>query len=81
MNDDDFMKKYEAYEREALRETIVYLIEHRERFRDMYIKKLEMIASHLLKRVQGIRKQQTVEELRCFRDVLALHHRLLENDK
>ena len=79
MSEEEFFRKYEAYDREAFRATIICLIENRERLRDIHIRKLENIMSNLLKRIQGITKQQIAEELKRCRDVLMLYRRFFEN--
>ena len=81
MDDKEFYRKYDAYDREALRETIEYLIEQRQKLRDEEIERLEAKASNLLKKLQYLRTEQIVEEISCFRHVLALQRRLQENDK
>ena len=96
LSDDEFIKKYEAYEKESvedfikrssstekeLRDTIEYLIRHREMMRDVEIKKLESEAQRLLDKLKETNLKKLVEEIECFKDVLSLHKRLIEeNDK
>lgn len=96
LSDDNFIKKYEAYEKESiedfirkysstereLRETISYLIRHREMMRDVEIKKLESEAQSLLDRLKETNLKKLVEEIQCFKDIFSLHKRLIEeNDK
>jgi len=66
--DDEFFKKYEDFEKESvedfikrysstekeLRETIAYLIRHKEMMRDVEIKKLESEAQSLLQGICGV---------------------------
>lgn len=94
--DEEFFKKYDAYEKESvedfirrygstekeLREMISYLIGHREMMRDVEIKKLESEAQSLLDKLKETNLRKLVEEIECFKDVLSLHKRLIEeNDK
>lgn len=91
----NFYKKYEAYEKETvddiiqryssteteLHHTISSLIESRYQQRDTELEMLESKIKKLLKQLQGIHIQRMLEELQCFKDVLALQKRLLkEND-
>ena len=93
-SNEEFFKKYEAYEKESvenfikrysstekeLRDTIDYLIRHREMMRDVEIKKLESEAHTLLDKLKETNLKKLVEEIECFKDVLALHKRSLENN-
>lgn len=92
--DDEFIRKYEAFERDAveafltnlertgqeLRDGIEYLIRERERLRDAEIAALETASAKLMKQLAGFNQRKLLEELACFRDVLALQRRLLEKD-
>ena len=79
MSDEEFFKKYETFEREALRETIAYLIEHRQKISDEELVRLEKEANTLLKKLEKIEQEQIVEEIKCFKEILSLQKRLIEN--
>ena len=93
-SDDPFPDKYESCESEStedfikrhshtkaeLRETIDFLIRHRELVRDIELQKLESESQRLLKRLRQIDHQKLVEELNCFKDVQALQRHLSESD-
>lgn len=89
--DDEFLARYEAYERaaldeylrhakseEELRELIASLIERRSLLRDFEVAKLREEASSLLDKLHENCHRKLVEELGAFKDVLALQKRLLE---
>ena len=91
--DDPFHAKYESFENEStedfikrhshtiseLRETIEFLIRHRELVRDIELQRLESESQKLLKRLREIDHQKLVEELKCFKDVMGLQRHLSEN--
>jgi len=79
MSDEEFFRKYKTYEDEALRETIAYLIEHRQKLRDKELVRLEKEADTLLKKLERIEQEQIVEEIKCFKEILSLQKRLIEN--
>jgi len=96
MHDEEFLRRYETFERKAVEdflsrfaatkaevcEAINYLIEQREKLRDEQLALLEQRASRLILTLQGVEQQRVLEEVACFRDVLALHRRLLaEHDR
>jgi len=96
LSDDNFLKKYSAHEQESLedfikrysstetelRETIAYLIHHRQLLKDAEIEKLEAEAANLVKKLRETKVKILLEELECFKEVLALHKQLLQkNDK
>ncbi|MDA2933473.1 hypothetical protein MYX82_03930 [Acidobacteria bacterium AH-259-D05] len=95
-SNEDFFKKYEAYENETtedfirryssteneLKETIDYLIQHREMIRDVELDRLEEESEKLIEKLHDIDRQKLLEEIKCFKDILALQKRLLQkNDK
>ena len=61
-----------------LREAIWLLIERRERMRDQESIRLDAESGQLLDKIDTIDRDKLVEELRCFRDVLAPHRELVE---
>ena len=79
-NDDEFRRRVETYENEStddfikrysrtheeLRQTIAYLIRHREMIRDLELKTLHAEAEQLINRLQDIDREQLIEELRGF---------------
>ena len=92
--DNDFLKKYRAHEQETpedfikryssteteLRETIAYLINHRQLLRDAELEVLQAEAESLVKRLKDTKLKMLVEEIECFKEILALHKRLLEKN-
>lgn len=92
MTDEGFSRRYEAFEREGieaflvrfsatsgeLRQAIEYLIRERERLRDEELALLEREAGRLAQALQGVDQAKLLKELECFRDVVALHRRMLE---
>lgn len=67
---------------EELRAIIDHLIHQRELIRDKRIARLEESADTLLKNLKLHKEQILLEELSCFRDVLALHKQTQRtNDK
>ena len=95
MSDEGFTRRYETWEREAveaflarferssqeLRDGIEYLIRERERLRDEAIAELEAASAKLITQLAGLDQQKLLEEIACFRDILALQKRLLENNE
>jgi len=73
---DDFLK-YCRSEIE-LRQTISYLIEHRELMRDMELARLEKDSAKILAECQQMTQDKLIEEIQCFKDVLALQKKLLQ---
>ena len=63
-----------------LRETIEFLISHRERLRDEQLARLERESELLIGRIDRLEKQKLLAELDCFREVLSLQKRLIEED-
>ena len=62
-----------------LRDVINYLIENRELIRDGEIEKLEKRAQLVMDKIQVAKKRkELLAELQCFRDVLALHKKIIE---
>ena len=64
---------------EELGQTVRILIEHRELLRDEELDRLKRESSELAKRIRDLDQRKLKEELECFRDVLALHKRLIKN--
>lgn len=96
MTDEEFIRKYEANENQTtedfirkhsatqkeLEEIISYLIQHREMMRDVELERLEAESKTLLDKLKKIEAEKMTEEIKCFKNVLALQKRLLEeNDK
>ena len=95
-DNDDFLKKYEARQNETLedfikrysstdvelKDIIAYLIQHREMMRDVELERLEVESEHLMEQLYDNRTEQLLEEITCFKDILALQKKLMqENDK
>lgn len=96
ISDENFIRKYEAYETRAVRdepdkygtadseltELIGYLIERRVAIKRAELERLEAESGSLIEKLRHNEKQQLLEELECFKDTLALQKQLLgENDK
>ena len=62
-----------------LADMIEYLIQHRELIRDVELQKLEEDAQALLQNLETNKRKAVLEELRCFKDILALHRELIED--
>ncbi|HEV8130296.1 MAG TPA: hypothetical protein VGQ81_03530 [Acidobacteriota bacterium] len=91
---DEFFKKYESYEMEAateflarysrteaeLRESIDFLIRHREMMRDVELSRLEAEAHALLDKFNQVKQHKLLEEISCFKDVLSLQKQLLRKN-
>ena len=61
---------------------VSYLIHYRELLRDEEIEQLSQESKNLLEKLESVNQAKLKEELACFRDVLALHQkRIEENDK
>ncbi len=94
LSEDDFLKKYRPHEQESLedfikrysvtetelRETIAYLINHRQLLRDAELEVLQVEAESLVKRLKDTKLKMLVEEIECFKEILDLHKRLLEKN-
>ena len=76
---DDFIKRYSSTESE-LRETIAYLIHHRELLRDAELETLKAETENLIDKLKDTKRNELLEEIECFKDILALHKRLLEKN-
>lgn len=77
---EDFLKKYSSTERE-IRETIEYLIHHRELMRDVELERLEDQSKKLIEKLKRTKKKIILEEIECFKEILSLQKQLLQNDK
>ena len=92
--DEEFYRKYEAYENETtdefirrfstseaeLRDIIAYLIHHRELNRDMELEKLEAEADMLIEKLRDNQLARLMESIASFREILALHKKLIEEN-
>ena len=76
---EDFLRQYSSTEQE-LKETIAYLIEHREMIRDRELERLEQESKKLITKLKQLDQQKLVEEIECFKDILALQKRLIQNN-
>lgn len=94
IDDQEFFRWYESFEMEAateflmrysrteaeLRESIDFLIRHRELMRDVELDRLEADAQALLDKSNELKQHKLLEEIRCFKDVLALQKQLLRKN-
>ena len=90
--EDEFIKKYEAHNNETtedfisrysrteteFKDTIEYLIRHREMLRDVELEKLEAESDKLIHALHDLDRERLLEELRCFKDIMSLQRRLVE---
>ena len=95
MDDDEFVRMYEAYERESIEEfiehgdatkaelqdAISFLIHRRELLRDCALEELEHESEQLIAKLSDTKRRVLLEELGCFRDILKLHRQLIEDDE
>ena len=95
MDDDEFVRMYEAYERESIEEfiehgsatqaelqdAISFLIHRRELLRDCAIEELEHESEQLIEKLADTKRRLLLEELECFRDILRLHRQLISDDE
>ena len=91
MNDEEFLKMLEDCESDDAvaylgnhstteaerRETIAFLIRRREKLRDCELEVLDGEIAELLQWLNLLQRRRLIEELACFKDILALHHRLI----
>jgi len=91
----DFIEKYEAFENQTidelvqthraskpeLKDLIDGLILNRELLKDCEIECLQHQADKLLEKLKQNELAQLKETIECFKDVLALHKRLVENER
>jgi len=89
-----FFQKYESFEKETVndiinrysasdqekRHTISSLIDQRYQRRDCELELLSQKSKKLLKQLKGIEIQRMLEEIQCFKDVIALQKRLGETN-
>lgn len=81
-SDIDVLLGDETESQEALRETISLLILERELLRDLEIEQLIENVEELEKKVADQKREIMLEELRCFKEVMQLHKKLIEkNDR
>jgi len=74
----EFITEFNSTEYE-LRDIINYLIEHRELIRDEELEKLEHRAHRVMDKIKLAKKRkELLAELQCFRDVLTLHKKMIE---
>ena len=87
----EFWRHLDVYEQEGLdaflkasgqdvRDAIAYLILHRELLRDDEIARLQRESAKLISGLRANDQRILVEELRCFKEILALQRRLLEEN-
>ncbi len=76
---DDFLARHSATELE-LRDTIAFLIHHREMIRDAELEVLQGETARLITKLTDTKRKILLEELNCFKDVLTLHKRNLRRD-
>ena len=64
-----------------IRNAITFLIHRRELLRDCEIEVLEHHCDKLIEQIASTKRKMLLEELNCFKEVLQLHKRLVENDQ
>ncbi|MBI4454774.1 MAG: hypothetical protein HY644_02625 [Acidobacteria bacterium] len=94
VDDDEFLKKYEAFELDAavefltrycrteieLKASIEFVIQHREQMKDAELSRLEAEAQTLLDKFNKVKQHKLLEEIRCFKDILGLQKQLLRKN-
>ena len=63
-----------------LRNAVAALIRRRELLRDCEIELLEHHCDKLIEQIADTKQKILLEELDCFKEVIRLHKRLIEND-
>lgn len=95
MTDEEFVRRYEAYEENALvkylercgrtgrqlQECIDHLVAERNRLKDSELAELEATSKRLLERLKAIGVEKLLVELECFKDVLALQRAAAKKDQ
>lgn len=95
MLDEDFIKKYEDYEKQTVEElikksnfsktelahTISHLIHHRESMKDYELEKLQYESEKFIEKIKESKRKQLLEEIKCFKDIIALEKQLLKLKK
>ncbi len=76
---EDFIRRWNSTEKE-LRETIAYLVEHREALRDADLEKLESESAKLLERLKNIETQKILVESQSFKEILSLHKSFIQKN-
>ena len=61
-----------------VRDVIAALIEHRQRLRDEELARLDAETATLIDDLERLDRRKLVEELTAFKEILALHRRLLD---
>lgn len=93
MSDEVFFRRYGAFENQCvddfllrhgstakeLKETIAFLVRHRELLRDAELERLEFQSRELLDKVMRLEGEKMLVEIRCFKEVLSLQKRLMED--
>ncbi len=91
LTDEQFWERYEANDEKALEEfletvegelqdTINYLILHRQLIKEDELEKLQAESEELLAKLRQTDQRKLLAELKCFRDVLALQKRLVQEN-
>ena len=74
------MHEFFALTASELRDMMDFLVAQRERLRDAEVKRLAKESRGLLARMEDLDRRKLAAELRCFRDLLALHKRSVEEN-
>ena len=77
---DEYLARYVHNEAE-LKNAIAFLIHRRELLRDCEIEVLEHHCQKLIDQIARTKHCIMLEELECFKEVIALHKRLVNHDK
>ncbi len=75
----EFLARFAGSDSE-LRDAFSYLIERRELLRDCEIEQLEHSSDELMAQLADLKRKILVEELACFKDVMALYKTLRRNN-
>ena len=91
----DFLELYEINEKQTVEDlikqrsfseseligTISHLISHRELMRDFELENLQIEADKFMEKLNGAKKKQLLEEIKCFKEIIALQKQLLKLKK
>ena len=93
-SDEEFYRKFEAYESETadeiirrssgtekeLRAVIDYLVLHRQALSEAELERLESESGKLVKKLQTVELEKIIEEINCFKEILSFQRRLIKKN-
>lgn len=75
---EDFIQRHATHN--DITDLISYLILHRELLRDSELEHLEEEAEKISKKLEDNTRARMLEEIACFKEILALQKKLIEED-